>query len=409
MPTRIQTKTMFYFLIHLFLSLSVSVHSQTLMFSQQPEAYYYVHTNVPLVIQCASTGTMITYRRANSGVSTTTSNAAYTQSTPVLNVDASENGVEWDCLAEDGSGNIVSSRARVFWSTFSDSSSSTGNPLQIDVRNTVPSYLPCNFFNESTPTPTVTWLRNGASFTSNNLPGSNSLFLERTEITTNPTATYRCVLTNHLGGSGTAEQANREYQLRVTFSNTFQSYFFPDTDITVTAGDTIYFECIGITVQCVWQQFSNGVWGNLPNTAVEQYSGALISFQITTESSTQYRVLLAADNQASITVTINELPNVVSSIQGTLVEYEQQDISIYCESTGIPTTVITWYRNELLVQNQANKYTLTSAGNRSTLHIQNLANSDSGYYTCRADSLIGSDVVISRLNVRLAGEYLSLR
>ena len=400
---------MFYCFIHLFLSLSVSVHSQTLMFSQQPEAYYYVHTNVPLVIQCASTGTMITYRRANSGVSTTTSNAAYTQSTPVENVDASIAGVDWDCLAEDGSGNIVSSRARVFWSTFSDSSSTTGNPLQIDVRNTAPSYLPCNSFDESTPTPTVTWLRNGVSFTANNLLGSNSLFLERTEITANPTATYRCVLTNHLGGSGTAEQASREYQLRVsTTSSTFPAHYFPNTDITVTAGDTIYFECVGMGVACSWEQFSNGVWGPLPNTAVEQYSGALTSFQIMTESSTQYRATVGLNIQASITVTISELPNVVSGIQGMLVEYEQQDISIYCESTGIPTTVITWYRNELLVQNQANKYTLTSAGNRSTLHIQNLANSDSGYYTCRADSLIGSDVVISRLNVRLAGEYLSM-
>ena len=394
-----------FYLVSLLLTLSVSVYSQTLLFTQQPNASYYVHTSVPLVIQCASTGTQITYRRENTAISTTPNNEAYTL-TPVENTDASDSGVEWDCLAEDSSGFIVSSRALVFWARFSDSGSSTGNPQKIDVKSTVNSYLPCNFFNESVPTPTVTWMMNGTLISNPKiLPGSNSLFLLTTDITSDPFAIYRCVLTNREGGT-VQEQALRIYQLRVS-QTSIQPLIYPDNDITVTAGDTVYFECVGHASVCTWEQLSSGGWIHLSTVAnvLVQYSSALISFQIATDTPTQYRAVLAGNIQTPITITINESPNVISSIQGMLVEYEQQNISIYCETTGAPTPTIVWYHNNLLVQNLANKYTLTTGGNRSTLQIQTLDNDDSGYYTCRADNSFDSAVVTSRLNVRLAGEY----
>ena len=70
-----------------------SVYSQTLYFTQQPEAVYYAHSSIPFVIQCKSTGIQITYRRSNVALDTTNSNESYTRSTPEEGIDGSEGGV----------------------------------------------------------------------------------------------------------------------------------------------------------------------------------------------------------------------------------------------------------------------------------------------------------------------------
>ena len=57
----------------------------------------------------------------------------------------------------------------------------------------------------------------------------------------------------------------------------------------------------------------------------------------------------------------------------------------------------------MLIQNQANKYTLTTAGT-TTLEIQDLDNSDTGYYTCRADNSEASAAASGKITVRVAGE-----
>ena len=72
-----------YFRFYTLLCFALFVSSQNLEFTQQPEAVYYAYSTVPLVIQCISTGSMITYRRDNANIGVTTTNEAYTQNTPV--------------------------------------------------------------------------------------------------------------------------------------------------------------------------------------------------------------------------------------------------------------------------------------------------------------------------------------
>ena len=158
------------------LSIGLFVSSQNLEFTQQPAAVYYTHTNVPLVIQCSSTGTTITYRRDNTLIHVSTSNEAYTQNTPVEGTDGSEEGLPWDCQASNDDGVIVSSRAIVYWAKFVDTG--TAGSDTVTLLSIVNAYLPCNFFKGSSPPPVIGWQKNNVEMIDPKiLPGSNSLLL----------------------------------------------------------------------------------------------------------------------------------------------------------------------------------------------------------------------------------------
>ena len=234
-----------YFQFYTLLLFALLVSSQNLEFTQQPAAVYYTHTNVPLVIQCSSTGTTITYRRDNTLIHVSTSNEAYTQNTPVEDTDGSEEGVPWDCQASNDDGIIVSSRAIVYWAKFVDTG--TAGRDTVTLLSTVNAFLPCNFFNGSSPPPVIGWQKNNVEMIDPKiLPGSNSLLLQPSDITDGDT--YRCVLLNQYGDPTSSIQANRDYELDVVGTNTFSipHLDFPSSDFTSTIGDTIY-ECVGYT------------------------------------------------------------------------------------------------------------------------------------------------------------------
>ena len=385
----------------------VSVYSQALYFTQQPDAVYYAHSSVPFVIQCRSTGSEIKYRRDNVALSTTLSNGSFTRDTPVEGVDGSEEGIIWDCLSSesDGNGEIVSSSARVYWAKFVDSGSSAVETVTL--WDTVSSYLPCNFFNGSLPPPVISWQKGGISIVGAKiLAGSNSLLLGSSEAADGDT--YRCLLDNQYGGTGgSGVPAVTSYTISLATDATFSldPLVYPNLDFTRTIGDTIYLECVGYTQSCTWQHKVGGTWGAVP-TGSSEYFGAELSVVVAADTPTEYRAFLGGVVQGVRTLTIYELPEVVSSIEGEFVEYEQQTITINCTSSGVPEPTVEMYHNSVLLGNQADKHTLTTAGDTTTLEILNLETSDGGYYTCRADNSEASSVKSGRIIVRVAGEFL---
>ena len=384
-----------------------SVYSQTLYFTQQPEAVYYAHSSIPFVIQCKSTGIRITYRRSNVALGTTNSNESYTRPTPEEGLDGSEGGVIWDCLTSDDNGVIVSSKAIVYWAKFVDSSSS--GETTVTLLDTVNAYLPCNFFNESLPPPVIGWEKGGSPIANAKiLAGSNSLLLGIFEAVIDDT--YSCFLENRFGNPSNRIQATQTYKISAVSSNTFSvpPLVYPYSDFTSTVGENIYFECVGYTQNCVWQQKVGGAWENIP-TDNSQYSGVELSLTVASDTPTEYRVVLGGTIQPTRTLTIYELPRVVSSIEGALVEYEQQTITISCERSGFPDPTVELYQGSVLVGDQAGKYSFTTVGNTTTLEIQDLDSLDTGYYTCRADSSQASAVASGRIIVRVAGKLYFIR
>ena len=394
----------FYFHLYTLIISGIFVSSQNLEFTQQPEAVYYAHSTVPLVIQCSSTGSMITYRRDNANIGVTTANEAYTQNTPVENTDGSEGGIQWDCQASNDDGIIVSSRAIVYWAKYVDSG--TSGQDTITLRNTVNTYLPCNFFDGSLPPPVIGWKKNDVVINDPKiLPGSNSLLLESSEAVNGDT--YRCTLLNQYGNPTSRVEAITEYLLNVVSVNThtLPPLVFPSSDFTSTVGDTIHFECIAYATSCFWQRNTGGDnWVSLVGSP--PYPAVLFSVIVTADTSTMYRAVVSANEQNTRTLTINQRPEVVSSIGADFIEYEQQTISINCQRSGVPDPTLDLYKDSVLIQNQADKYTLTTAGNTTTLEIQNLDNSDTGYYTCRADNSEASAAASGKITVRVAGELV---
>ena len=389
--------------LHLYtlLSFALFVSSQNLEFTQQPEAVYYTHTTVPLVIQCNSTGSMTIYRRANTLVRTTTTNEAYIENTPVEDTDGSEAGIEWDCLASNDDDVIVSSRAIMYWAKFVDTG--TSGQTTVTLRNSVSAYLPCDFFNGSLPPPVIGWEKNDVVINDPKLlPGSNSLLLQSSDIANGDT--YRCVLLNRYGASNTDERANMGYILQVVGENTFSidPLAFPSSDITSTIGDTIHFECVAYTSYCAWERNTGGdSWENMIGSS--PYPSNLFSVTVTTDTSTKYRAVIARGHQDVRILTIYQRPEVVTSIGADFIEYEQQTISINCQRSGVPDPTLDIYKDSVLIQDQANKYTLSTAGNTTTLVIQDIDDSDTGYYTCRADNSEASAAASGKITVRVAG------
>ena len=378
------------------------VSSQNLEFIQQPEAVYYIHTSVPLVIQCNSTGSVVTYRRDNTAVRTTVVNEAYTQSTPVEDTDGSEAGIQWDCQASNDDGVIVSSRAIVYWAKFEDTGSSAQRGITI--RNTVSSYLPCNFFNGSLPPPVIAWEKNDVVITSPKiLPGSNSLLLQASDAANGDK--YRCILLNRYGDPNNRVPAITEYVLNVVSENTFTlpHLAFPSNDFTSTVGDTIHFECVAYRFSCDWQVNTGGdSWVNIVGSL--PYTSNLFSVTVTADTLTMYRANIAGDLEDTRTLTIYQRPKVVSSIVADFIEYEQQTISINCQRSGIPDPTVNIYKDSVLIQNQVDKYALSTAGNTTTLEIQDIDSTDTGYYTCRADNSEASAAASGKITVRVAGK-----
>ncbi|KAI6654344.1 Hemicentin-1 [Oopsacas minuta] len=386
-----------YFHFYTLVSYLIFVSSQTLEFTQHPNAVYYTYTGIPLVIQCNSTGDQIIYRRNNVAVRTTTTNQAHTQNSPMVDVDGSAAGVYWDCQTSDNDGEILSSRAIVYWAKFKDSSTSD---QIVTVRGTVNSYLPCDFFNGSLPTPVIGWELNGIPIVNPSiLPGSNSLLLLSSDVVNG--AEYRCFLENRYGDPTDRIQANAQYTLSVVGQNIFSlpPLVFPSTDITSTVGDILHLECVPYAASCSWEYFIEGDWLPVPVVDNQQFPSNLLSVTVTTDTPTLYRAILAGDIQDTRTLTIYQVPEVVSSIEGELIEYELQTISIYCQTSGVPVPTIEMYKDGVLLENGA-KYTLTTSGNTTTLEIADLTDSDTGYYTCRADNSEASAVANGRITVR---------
>ena len=385
----------------------VSVYSQSLYFTQQPEAVYYAHNTVQFEIQCRSTGTKIVYRRSDAPMFTASSNESFIRPMPVEGVDGSDAGVIWDCLSSDDNGDIVSSIAIVYWAKFVDSS--TVGETEVTLVDTVAAYLPCDFFNESLPAPVISWEKGGSSIANAKiLSGSNSLLLMSSEAIDGDT--YRCFIENRFGDPSGRVQANQLYTISVvtTISFSIPPLFYPNSDFTSTIGDSIYFECVAYTQKCDWQHRVAGVWIDIP-TDNSGFSGVELSVTVTSDMPTEYRVILAGVLLTTRTLTIYELPRVVSSIKGELVEYEQQTITISCIRSGLPDPSVVLYHDSVQEGDQAGKTTLTTVGNTTTLEIQNLDSLDAGYYTCRAANSEASAVASGRIIVRPASElYLIL-
>ena len=79
---------------------------------------------------------------------------------------------------------------------------------------------------------------------------------------------------------------------------------------------------------------------------------------------------------------------------------EAQPFMLNCTATGHPVPEITWFKNNIYLNDTAHQYFLTNG----SLYFETLPRSASGLYRCEANSILGRDVSQS-INLTVACEY----
>ena len=75
---------------------------------------------------------------------------------------------------------------------------------------------------------------------------------------------------------------------------------------------------------------------------------------------------------------------------------EGMSFSIHCPASGIPKPLITWYFNDVVVQNSP-KYEILSKFNR--LVVDQIETKDTGQYMCVAENAVGSESESSFISI----------
>ena len=78
-----------------------------------------------------------------------------------------------------------------------------------------------------------------------------------------------------------------------------------------------------------------------------------------------------------------------------VIEKETNSVTFNCEAIGEPSPNISWYFNDIMINQENDKYIIYAAGVpgkvESSLTIINPVSSDAGTYTCHAENDVGSD------------------
>ncbi|KAJ8038941.1 Hemicentin-1 [Holothuria leucospilota] len=82
-----------------------------------------------------------------------------------------------------------------------------------------------------------------------------------------------------------------------------------------------------------------------------------------------------------------EVPPVIVPVSSPVSVNESQDITLHCETTGIPLPTVTWMKNGQTIPGDQR----TSFGSDNSLTITDVQSSDAGMYTCVANSDAGRD------------------
>ena len=87
---------------------------------------------------------------------------------------------------------------------------------------------------------------------------------------------------------------------------------------------------------------------------------------------------------------------------------ETENISIICSSTGIPSPILAWYRNETVLTNETERVTIIDSSQQlssllyeatQTLIITGLTDTDTNAYSCQAANEAGMDTITVALTV----------
>ena len=97
-------------------------------------------------------------------------------------------------------------------------------------------------------------------------------------------------------------------------------------------------------------------------------------------------------------------------IDHVVIEKETNSVKFTCEAIGTPLPAISWYFNDVTINQENDKYIIYATGVpekvESSLTIFNPVFSDAGTYTCYAENVVGSDNSSGILTVNGKIQYI---
>nr|XP_005290755.1 hemicentin-1 isoform X1 [Chrysemys picta bellii] len=259
--------------------------------------------------------------------------------------------------------------------------------------------IPCNA--QGIPPPTVTWFK-----------GRNTMLIDGGQYISNPDGTlsiskvqlsdsgiYKCVASN-IAGSDELE-ITIQVQEPPTVDDLDPPYNTPFQERV--ANQRVAFPCPAKgTPKPVIKWLRNGreLTGNEPGISILEDGTMLIIASVTPYDNGEY-ICLAVNEAGSTERKYNLKVHVPPEIQDqekvtNASVVVNQPVNLYCEVSGNPFPIITWYKDDVQVVESS---TLQILHNGKTLKLLRVAATDGGQYSCKATNIAGSSEKLFNVEV----------
>ncbi|XP_029473326.1 LOW QUALITY PROTEIN: hemicentin-1 [Rhinatrema bivittatum] len=261
--------------------------------------------------------------------------------------------------------------------------------------------IPCSA--QGIPPPEVTWFKDGSAVLIDggqySAAPNGMLSIDKAQLS--DSGVYKCVASN-IAGRDEAE-ITVQVQEPPTVEEVEPPFNTPYQERV--ANQRIAFPCPAKGVpKPIIKWFRNGkeLTGNEPGTSILEDGTLLIIASVTLHDNGEY--MCVAVNEAGSTerkynLKVHIPPEIRDKEKLTNVSVViNQSTSIFCDASGAPSPIITWYKDEVQV---VESNVLQILQNGRILKLLKAVPSDSGRYTCRAINIAGSSEKLFNIDVHV--------
>uniref|UniRef100_A0A8C8RV15 Hemicentin-1 n=1 Tax=Pelusios castaneus TaxID=367368 RepID=A0A8C8RV15_9SAUR len=259
--------------------------------------------------------------------------------------------------------------------------------------------IPCSA--QGVPSPTVTWFKDrnimlidGGQYISN-LDGTLSI----SKVQLSDSGIYKCIASNVAGND--ESEITLQVQEPPTLDDLDPPYNTPFQERV--ANQRVAFPCPakGIPKPAIkWLRNGRELTGNEPGISILEDGTLLIIASVSSYDNGEY-VCVAVNEAGSTERKYSLKVHVPPEIQdqekvANASVVVNQPVSLFCEVTGNPFPIITWYKDDVQVVESS---TLQILHNGKILKLLKAATDEGGQYSCKATNIAGSSEKLFNINV----------
>jgi len=165
----------------------------------------------------------------------------------------------------------------------------------------------------------------------------------------------------------------------------------PQEHVTLQEGDSTTLSCHILSGRPIPQlKWRHCEGGQLPSGEKETLNDVIKFDSVTRDDSGCY--VCEADNSFTETPVTSKVTLVVEHVPSVHIEKSEdftEEITVTCHVESQPTALVTWFKDEEVVEDEEGKVIINTRGRENTLKIVDLVEKDFGNYTCVAENKLG--------------------